>query len=64
MIELALASVLIASDPKIYVDGMGWVNGSVVNHCLIGLGIAHVDELHDQSWEDFQDCVNYRGGLR
>jgi hypothetical protein len=63
-IELALVGQLIAGTPKVYVDGMGWVRSYAVGHCLVVVGVPHVDELHDQSWEEFQDCVNDNGGFR
>ena len=42
---------------------MGWVEGRTVGHCLLVVGVPEVDELHDQSWEEFQDCVADNGGF-
>ena len=53
-----LSSVLLATVPFDYVDGIGKVPSKVVSHCLVQVGVPEVDYLHDGSWEEFSDCVN------
>jgi hypothetical protein len=62
MIELALASVLIAGQPKVYVSGYGWVRAKTVGHCLVVAGGQHVDALFDSQWDEFVSCVIHNGG--
>ena len=60
--EFALVGMLLASRPKIYVDGYGWVRPNTVSHCLAEVGVAHTDMLSDRSWDAFCDCVTANGG--
>jgi hypothetical protein len=53
-----LSSVLIATVPFEYIDGIGRVPNKVVAHCLVRVGVPEVDYLYDGKWEEFSDCVN------
>ena len=56
--NLLAIALLIAGQPKVYVEGYGWAPAKAVGHCLVAVGAPHVDVLYDGQWEEFSDCLS------
>jgi len=58
----SLLALLLAASHPIHIDGYGWVEAEIVGICLQDVGAGHEDELYDEKWESFTDCLTWRSG--